>query len=512
MSAIKIVGLMGLFLLLFSLFLGFASAYVVGPGGPIGETGPCTACTEQCVVQQAIAGTTDPEASANYCLQKCCGIGPGGTPTGGTGITREPEQCPAAADGHPQQRDGAGSCYDIYYWDDYCGRAGSCNGCQNLHAYSCIWNGACVPCRSGNCSYGCSTDGGGGGQAQGQGTQTQRRGTTTGGQTTGGNQIPTGTIDVDCSLYSNDCETCTTSGEAECAWSTIFNDCMTYYNKNLFNDAGLKARLATRSEQCPAISTAQADCSAYSDCFTCTGEAGVKRECQWTISKNKCLKYNPNGNFDFDGDDVWLPLLCPTGDCSDYSDCGSCTSNAACVWSSTGTCVAYKEAVKGDLLYSDECPSSTGDTTDTGTTTSTGTTTTIPSDTGPATVISIDTDTGTTTSTGTETATEKFSFCPSDCRCDMFDNILECGSKSYQNEGLIPLKQAAKAAEADGSIMYSTTLNEERGKIVYEFHGFRFGKLFGIFDTDYDLKTFVDAKTGAVERVEQPWWGFLVVK
>ena len=477
MYAIKSIRLTGLFFLFVFLFLSFAYAYLTDSGGATGSAGPCAECATNCAVEQVMAGATNYDWSAMYCLQKCgCGIDGGGTSTGGTGITDEPKDCPAAPDGHPQARDATGACYDIYFWEDYCGRAAGCNACQNSSAYSCIWNGAgCVPCKGGNCSYGCYD---GGGNIPGGG------GTTDGGPVNGGDDTgqtpPIST--VDCSPYSQSCEECTNSGEAECAWSTIFNDCISYNNKELFNAAGFKARIVSESLDCPVPSTISVDCSSYSDCFTCTGEAGVKRECQWTNSENKCIDFNPEGNFDYEGNDVWLPLLCQTGDCSIYSDCGSCTNNAACAWSAAGSCVAYKEAYQEDLLYPDQCVPSTGtDDTDTGTG---------------------DTDTG--------TGTTAFSMCPNGCVCDNQDEILECGGKSYVDAGLVPIQEAVEKAEADGAMMYSTTLKEESGKTIYEFHGFRKGKLLGLFDFDYDLKTFVDAETGTIEKTEEPWWSFLV--
>ena len=115
-----------------------------------------TDCSYSCG-SQCQGGETCTYNCINNCAQKC-----GLYNTGGRGITKNDDPCNGvtAPDGHPTFLY-VGSCVDKYYWEDYCSQAVTCNQCNNLPAYSCIWNGAgCSPCKGSTCIKSC---GGGGG-------------------------------------------------------------------------------------------------------------------------------------------------------------------------------------------------------------------------------------------------------------------------------------------------------------------------------------------------------------
>lgn len=165
------------------------------------------ACINDCIL--SCAGSSDPTTCGYNCAVSC-GYG------GGIGITN-PDPCEGVTTpaGYPTKWTGA-SCEDPYAAEHYCGQAASCNACQNRPAYSCIWNGACVPCKSGSCSYSC----GGGGYY------------TNGGNNGGGgnNGVDTGPTEDPCGAYAS-CNGCTNAAQGGnpdlefCAWFPVEGIC-----------------------------------------------------------------------------------------------------------------------------------------------------------------------------------------------------------------------------------------------------------------------------------------------
>ncbi|MFH1294441.1 MAG: hypothetical protein ABIH90_00680 [Candidatus Aenigmatarchaeota archaeon] len=51
---------------------------------------------------------------------------------------------------------------------------------------------------------------------------------------------------------------------------------------------------------------------------------------------------------------------------------------------------------------------------------------------------------------------------------------------------------------------------ENNGEIVYRVQGMQTGKLLGLFDSEVDVESDVDAETGKVSNVKKAWWSFLV--
>ncbi|MFH1294310.1 MAG: hypothetical protein ABIH90_00010 [Candidatus Aenigmatarchaeota archaeon] len=51
---------------------------------------------------------------------------------------------------------------------------------------------------------------------------------------------------------------------------------------------------------------------------------------------------------------------------------------------------------------------------------------------------------------------------------------------------------------------------ENNGEIVYRVQGTQTGKLLGLFATELDVESDVDAETGQVRNVKKAWWSFLV--
>jgi hypothetical protein len=122
-----------------------------------------TQCVNSCIstCTTSCQGSADP-GTCGYncgadCINKC-----GGNLNTGVGITN-PDQCTGVttSDGYATVWDGTG-CVDPNAAEHYCEKALTCNDCQATYAYPCIWNGACVPCTTGDCTYSCGGGNGGG--------------------------------------------------------------------------------------------------------------------------------------------------------------------------------------------------------------------------------------------------------------------------------------------------------------------------------------------------------------
>src|SRR3989344_6986352 len=110
-------------------------------------------CIYNCVIGCGQnCATVDCAQNCGYNCARQCGVP--------IGVEDLGPQCSATApDGHPIQWDGI-ACRDTYETHDYCARAADCFSCQNLPAYSCVWNGgSCALCTSGNCNSFCPFNG-----------------------------------------------------------------------------------------------------------------------------------------------------------------------------------------------------------------------------------------------------------------------------------------------------------------------------------------------------------------
>jgi uncharacterized membrane protein YkoI len=75
----------------------------------------------------------------------------------------------------------------------------------------------------------------------------------------------------------------------------------------------------------------------------------------------------------------------------------------------------------------------------------------------------------------------------------------------------VPSKRALVNAEAGGKPVNVTSIQirEDGGNYLYEVKGTRPAIFFFIWPVDLEVKTTVNAQTGEVKSVEEPWWAFL---
>ncbi|OIO27754.1 hypothetical protein AUJ16_02430 [Candidatus Micrarchaeota archaeon CG1_02_60_51] len=427
---------------------------------------------------------------------------------GGAGITIEPQTCPATApNGHPLRWDQIWGCYDIFWKNDYCAVATGCNtgSVPCTSRQGCIWNGAaCTPCNAPTCIYSCPAAGGAAAAPAARVKAVQRdipapiafpaRQASSATPTTAPSvapdatalpsvaptapPAPTATPTPKCGNYGN-CNACVKApkeaGENYCGWSEFLGACVDGDTWRAVNASGLKVGWGTEEKYC----TVQADayCFEFTDCFSCAGNAGVKRRCQWSVTEEKCLPYDAFGDFktanNSKGKDVIVPAMCSERDCSAYSECGKCEGNAACLWSREDkTCVDFKGDGNTDeyFFFPGNCQATTA--------AATPTPTPVP--------------------------------CPENCACDSLARVVRCGVNAVNGAGLVRTDRALVNAGA-GSPMQrvgNVTFNEAGGNSTYVVRGFRDGLML-FFPVTVDVTTTLNARTGAIEKVEQPWWSFL---
>ncbi|MFA4946149.1 MAG: hypothetical protein WC607_01250 [Candidatus Micrarchaeia archaeon] len=419
---------------------------------------------------------------------------------GGAGITVEPQTCAATApDGHPLRWDQIWGCYDIFWKNDYCAVATGCNtGVPCTGRQGCIWNGAsCVPCNAPTCIYSCPGTGGGPAAPADRVTAVQNEipaptaaptrqagGTPTPVPSAAPAQptptaIPTATPAPVCGAYGN-CKACVNAakeeGESVCGWSEFLNICMDGDTWRAVNASGLKAGWADEEKYCPV--QAEVYCFEFTDCFSCAGNAGVKRECLWSTTQEKCEPYDAFGDFKTEdnpkGKDVILPTMCSERDCSAYSGCAECEGNAACIWPEGGDeCSTFKGDGEGAYFFPSACPDAT-----------------------------IEAVVAAPTSVP----------CPAGCKCNSQAKPVSCGGKSIDSASLVSVDRAVVNAGASLQRVNEVEFNQAAagGNASYAVRGSRSGVVFFVLPVSFDVTAVVNAETGEVESVEQPWWSVLV--
>ncbi len=487
--------------------------------GIVGETSSSASSIEG--GGQSIEGTGITGGGAT---QDCGGV----SYCGGAGVNAEQPVCPAfAPDGHPVRWDSIMGCYDVNWKEDYCGRGRSCNlnsPCTALQG--CLWNGAaCVPCNAPACVYSCPATpgalGGAGGGAQGGAgnanaqqqqapAQTIVRQTqipapvsqppiatpASGQATTRPTAQPTliPTPPFQCGVYAS-CGSCVkapkgTDGNAQCGWSEFVSACLDGGAWKTVNATGLKAGWIEEEKNCPKEEGKNRYCFEYADCFSCAGYAGVKRHCQWSVKEGACLPYNPLGKFRTgtapQGNDVILPALCPSHDCAQYSDCFACQENAACLWNFNGNkCAGFKGQNEGETLY----------------------------------LMVGNCGTKTEAAGASPTPTPTPVACPKNCECNSQARVLKCGGTVVKDVGFVHANRASANAAAITGMDYvdGIVFNQPAGasgangnaNAVFVVNGHRSGTLLFLIPINVDYAATVNAQTGAVEKIDSPWWAFL---
>ncbi|NYZ78470.1 hypothetical protein H0N96_03650 [Candidatus Micrarchaeota archaeon] len=490
------------------------------------EQMPCAPGQQFCTTYSPAETVSQTEGEPSYPEMPDCAPEHGCYP--GTGITNPTQTCPeTAADGHPMRWDSIMGCYDVFWKNDYCGQATSCSQNNPCTArQGCIWNGvACIPCTAPSCNYFCPRVGGGGGANAQQPQQNnpitvqQKQipypspvptqpvilpieipsSTPTGGgtvaptvmpsATAGATAIPTSiptpvptltlTPEVQCNYYSS-CLACANApkgadGKSQCGWSEFLDVCIDGKSWGVINETGLKAGWVDKKEFCP--NAEEAYCFKNSDCFSCTGKAGVKRRCQWSVKDNSCQPYDPLGDFKTEsnpnGSDVILPNQCANQDCLQYSNCAQCEQNAACQWSKNGDgkCGPFNGGDTGSYyFYPGNCPANAS---------------------APA-------------------PTPRP--CPNDCKCDSkTSRVIACGGSRVNDSGFVQTDRAAANAQAATSIEQLdgiTFTQQADGNASFTVQGHKTNAFLFVIPMRVDVSATVNAKTGAVEKVEQPWWSF----
>lgn len=111
---------------------------------------------------------------------------------------------------------------------------------------------------------------------------------------------------------------------------------------------------------------------------------------------------------------------------------------------------------------------------------------------------------------------EKLATCPKDCKCDEQNNVLYCnGAGQTTEKGVlmtveVASQKALEAAKLDS--IQEAKRKEVDGKPVYEVTGIVKGRFLFVIPVSFSVKTVIDAKTGSIEKIERPWWSFLVRK
>ncbi len=432
--------------------------------------------------------------------------------------TPEPEPvCPdTAPDGHPMRWYDYLGCQDIYWKEHYCAVGTSCNGCFGRQG--CIWNGAaCVPCNAPSCSYFCPRAGGAApGGANGQQAQAPAApepiivrqkempaptpqlpsevATPVPGQPTA--QPPAGvspqpaavtaipTPPLQCGSYAS-CKSCAkapraANGESQCGWSAFFDACINGDAWGSLNASGFKVGWIDEEKSC-SNGTALSYCFEFKDCFSCAGAAGIRRLCQWSEKESKCVPYSPLGDFktkDNPGaNDVIIPSQCKEHDCGKYADCRQCEENAACAWNyDDKKCSDFKGQAKGTPLksFSGNCPAPSA--------------------------------------SATPSPSPTPLPCPKDCECSSQARVLKCGGTTVNDTGFVHSDRAAANAAAATSMEHVDEIGFNQpttGNAVFTVKGSRSGALFFLIPVSMDVTATVNAQTGAVEKIDAPWWAFL---
>lgn len=104
--------------------------------------------------------------------------------------------------------------------------------------------------------------------------------------------------------------------------------------------------------------------------------------------------------------------------------------------------------------------------------------------------------------------------CPKDCKCDEQNIILYCsGVGQIAEKGVsVTIEMATQKAVESANLIsvQSVELKEVNGNSVYEAIGTAKGKLFSFIPVRFSVKMMIDAKIGNIEKIEKPWWNFLV--
>ena len=435
------------------------------------------------------------------------------------GVTVGSQSCPAKApDGHPMAWDPVLGCYDLNWKDDYCGMAMTCNHDRPCTAMQgCMWNGAaCVPCRAPTCIYSCPDRPGQVAQQQDLQNPHQfelpEQHIPTGGEQTGGAQqggaaqggaqggaqpsataspTPTATplptprpsvtptpapyqLPVQCSALTS-CSDCVKAakkdGESQCGWSEFFNACLDAHAWNAINSSYLKAGWTTEQRYCPKERVSY--CFQYNDCFSCAGFEGLKRKCQWSTEKNACVPYDPVSKFKTeakDGPNIILPQLCAEHDCSQYDDCLQCVKNAACLWTrDSEECVPFEGNGDSKLyyFYPGNCRVEA-------------------------------------------TPTPVPTICSAGCTCNENSRLLACNSRAVNSSKLLLVDRAAANAGAAASMQQIDSIEfNQDGVQAYVVRGHKSANFLFLIPVQIDLTATVNAQTGAVEKIDAPWWSFL---
>ncbi|VVB68567.1 Uncharacterised protein [Candidatus Norongarragalina meridionalis] len=434
----------------------------------------------------------------------------GGQYVEGPGVTIEPEVCPGAApDGHPMRWDPIWGCYDIYWKEDYCFPATGCNtgGAPCTGKQGCMWNGlSCVPCNAPTCVYNCPERprAGGGGAAppvvneeavqkemptpkpdEGKvgGSGVAPTPTPSAHATATPTSVPTPVptpAPIQCGAYTS-CKSCAkaprdSKGETQCGWSAFLDACIDGETWGAVNKTGLKVGWFDTEKDCN-FTIPAAYCFQFTDCFSCAGDGGVQRRCQW--SGGQCAPYDPSGDFKTannpKGKDILVPAMCSEHDCSSYSECGTCEKNAACLWSrENNECINFGGNGNTSLYYffPGNCPAS-----------------------------------------GEATPSPIARPCPDGCKCDSLSRVLTCGTAAVNPAGIVKTDRAVANAGAGSPIrrVLNISFSEQAGaNATYVVRGSRDGVILFFIPATVDITTTLDAKTGAIQSVEQPWWSFLV--
>ena len=506
---------------------------------------PATNCESQAVCKNPTNPTYSPGTVGEWGVEPSTPSIEGGQPVSGPGIsTGEPASdngltptiinppggmgtpeviCPdTAPDGHPVRYSETMGCYDIYYKNDYCAQATTCNNDNPCTGrFGCIWNGAaCVPCTSPSCVFTCPGTGrapayaqqnqipkpvqlpAAAGENSAQNAPGQPSGGTTDQPTTDGTPVqqtpatpsqPTPNPEpsapsvatapapapVECGNYQN-CTSCANApmndGRSQCGWSEFLHTCISGKAWDQINESGLKAGWVDNPKYCPQEQDVY--CFRYSDCLSCAGKGGVKRRCQWSVSDSKCVPYDPTSDFRKndkpDANNIIVPSLCPSYDCAEYALCSECEENAMCLWSNVNKrCVEFEgDGTVGPYsFYPGNCPKNE--------------------------------------SAQQEPAPAQA--CPQGCTCDKQMNINTCKGVPATFAGIVSPQRAALNAGAGSQLeqVDGITFSKAGKNSTYIIQGHRESAFLFIFPLTVNVTTTVNAQTGAIEKVDMPWWSFL---